>query len=62
MRMTLEARSYTVLEVSCDVLDDISGITSDDGGDSVYYNVSGQRVSSPQRGIYIKEDGRKVIM
>lgn len=62
MRMTLEARSYTVLEVSCDVLDDIRGITSDDGGDSVYYNVSGQRVSSPQRGIYIKEDGRKVIM
>ena len=62
MRMTLEARSYTVLEVSCDVLDDIRGITSDDGGDSVYYNVSGQSVSSPQRGIYIKEDGRKVIM
>ena len=62
MQMTLEAKSYTVLEVSCDVLDNIGNVTLDESQESVYYNISGQRVVDPQHGIYINNNGQKVIM
>ena len=62
MQMTLEAKSYTVLEVSCDVLDHIGNATLDESQESVYYNISGQRVTDPQHGIYINNSGQKVIM
>lgn len=62
MQMTLEAKSYTVLEVSCDVLDNIGNVTLDESQESVYYNISGQRVTDPQHGIYINNNGQKVIM
>lgn len=62
MQMTLEAKSYTVLEVSCDVLDNIGNVTLDESQESVYYNISGQRVTDPQHGIYINNSGQKVMM
>ena len=62
MQMILEAKSYTVLEVSCDVPDNISDVTLEENQDSVYYNISGQRVADPQHGIYINDSGQKVIM
>lgn len=62
MQMILEAKSYTVLEVSCDVPDNINDVTLEENQDSVYYNISGQRVADPQHGIYINDSGQKVIM
>ena len=62
MQMILEAKSYTVLEVLCDVPDNINDVTLEENQDSVYYNISGQRVADPQHGIYINDSGQKVIM
>ena len=40
----------------------IDGVTTDeDGTDDGYYNLNGQRVDNPQKGIYIHR-GKKVII
>ena len=41
----------------------IEEVTTDDGntGNDIFYNLNGQRVSNPQKGIYIRQ-GKKVIV
>lgn len=60
MQMTLEAKSYTVLEVSCDVLDNVGIVTRNESQERVCHNISGQRVTGTQHGI--NDGGQKVII
>lgn len=60
MQMTLEAKSYTVLEVSCDVLDNVGIVTRNESQERVCHNISGQRVTGTQHGI--NDGGQKLII
>ena len=38
----------------------VNGIQTEKGGETIYYNLQGQRVSNPQQGVFIRVNGNKV--
>lgn len=64
-QVALAPYSYTVIEVETDGLNGIEGIISDNTTDSKpvkYYNLAGARITHPSNGVFITDEGKKVVL
>lgn len=62
-QFTLEPRSYTVVEITGDKTLGIGDVlTNSQEENTYYYNMSGQRVTTPGHGIFINNRGEKVAL